>query len=193
MKNSPIKEILIPALCLLIIGGVCTGLLAGTNLLTKEKIAEIEVQTKNEAKQAVLTDADDFSKEITVNLNDTEYTVYVGTKSGENVGVVIPVTVKSYGGALSLMVGIDIREEKIAGVGITEINDTPGLGMKAKNADFINQFTGKIKDISVTKNAPNGNEIQAITSATITSKAVTSAVNTAFEVYNTAKEGGEIG
>lgn len=188
-KDSSVKEILRPAIMLFLIGAVCTALLAGTNLLTKDKIAEISAQTENEAKAAVLSEADSFSEEKTVSVESKEYTYFEGTKNGEIKGYVIPVTTKSYGGDLSLIVGIDAESSKITGVEITSINDTAGLGMKAKNADFLEQYFGKTAGIGVNKNTPSGKEIQAITGATITSKAVTEAVNTAFSVYSEIKAG----
>lgn len=192
-KNSSLKEILVPAVMLFIIALICTALLAGTNMLTKDKIDEIAIQTENEAKSAVLSEATEFSDAKTVSVNGVEYTFFEGCADGTVKGYVIPVTTKSYGGALSLMVGISADEAKITGVGITEINDTPGLGMKAKNNDFLTQFSEKTAGLTVVKNGASGNEIQAITSATITSKAVTGAVNTAFEVYSEIKAGGSNG
>ena len=69
MKNKTIKEIVIPAVVLFIIATVCTALLAGTNLLTKDKIADLAVQAENEAKSAVI-EATSFSaaKEIDGNI-----------------------------------------------------------------------------------------------------------------------------
>ena len=53
------------------------------------------------------------------------------------------ISTKSYGGDMALMVGISREDEKVTGLQITEINDTAGLGMKAKSEDFRNQFIGK--------------------------------------------------
>lgn len=192
-KESSLKEILRPALMLFIIGAVCTALLAGTNLLTKDKIAEITAKQENEAKAAVLPNATDFSEEKSITVDGVSYTYYEGSADGSAVGAVIPVTTKSYGGDLSLVVGIDYATSKITGVKITSINDTAGLGMKAKNADFLEQYLNKSGEIGVNKNTPADNEIQAITGATITSKAVTGAVNTAFSVYSEIKDGENLG
>lgn len=192
-KDSTLKEILRPALMLFIIGAVCTALLAGTNLLTKDKIAEITSKQENEAKAAVLSAATEFSEEKTVTVNGVSYTYFEGIADGKAVGIVVPLTTKSYGGDLSLVVGIDYESAKITGVKITEINDTPGLGMKAKSADFINNYLNKSGEIGVTKSTPAENEIQAISGATITSKAVTGAVNTAFSVYSEVKDGENLG
>lgn len=192
-KESSLKEILRPALMLFIIGAVCTALLAGTNLLTKDKIAEITAKQENEAKAAVLPNATNFSEEKSITVDGVSYTYYEGSADGGTVGAVIPVTTKSYGGDLSLVVGIDYATSKITGVKITSINDTAGLGMKAKNADFLDRYLNKSGEIGVNKNTPADNEIQAITGATITSKAVTGAVNTAFSVYSEIKDGENLG
>ena len=63
-----------------------------------------------------------------------------------------------------------------------EINDTPGLGLKAKEPEFKSQFAGKKAEaLSVTKSGSGSdNEIAAISGATITSSATTNAVNAAL-------------
>ena len=61
------------------------------------------------------------------------------------------------------------------------MSETAGLGANASKDSFLGQFVGKISGITVTKNAPAENEIKALTGATITSNAVTAAVNAAIE------------
>ena len=69
------------------------------------------------------------------------------------------------------------------------MSETPGLGAKSTQPEFINQYSGLSEGISVIKNAaPSGNEIAAISGATITSKAVTKCVNTALEAAAFAAE-----
>ena len=77
--------------------------------------------------------------------------------------------------------GVD-TEGTIIGVGIREISDTKGLGEKAKDAEYTNQFLGKgAEAVTVTKSGAAGeNEINAISGATITSEATTNAVNAAI-------------
>lgn len=189
MKNKNFKDIALPAIMLFVIAAICTALLAGTNLLTKDRIAEIAVQAENEAKSAVI-DAQSFSdsKEI----NDNIYYEALD-ENGNILGYVFNVTTKSYGGDLTCMVGISAKDEKVTGVEITAISDTPGLGMKATAKDWLDQFIGKEAGIKVNKNSSSDTEIQAITSATITSQAVTDAVNQAFEVLSQVKGGAENG
>ena len=75
----------------------------------------------------------------------------------------------------------------ITGVGIREISDTPGLGLKAKEPAYRDQFVGKNADVlTVTKSGQAGDdEINAISGATITSNATTNAVNAALYYLHT--------
>ena len=194
MKNKSLKEILVPAIMLFVIAAVCTALLAGTNLLTKDKIAEIAVQTEMKAKSAVFESAKSFSDEKNVTVNDKEYVYYDALDEKGNVmGYVFSVTVKSYGGDLSAMVGISSETDKITGVEITAISDTPGLGMKVDSSDFLSQYIDRSGNIGVNKNEKTDTEIQAVSGATISSKAVTEAVNQAFSAYEAVKAGGNNG
>ena len=102
--------------------------------------------------------------------------------SGAVVGHVInSMSNNSYGGAVKLSIGFDM-DGTITGVGIREISDTPGLGLKAKDAKYRDQFIGKnAESLTVTKSgATADNEIDAISGATITSNATTNAVNAAL-------------
>ena len=194
MKNKSLKEILVPAIMLFVIAAVCTALLAGTNLLTKDKIAEIAVQTEMKAKSAVFESAKSFSDEKNVTVNEKEYVYYDALDEKGNVmGYVFSVTVKSYGGDLSAMIGISSETDKITGVEITAISDTPGLGMKVDSEDFLSQYIDRSGNIGVNKNEKTDTEIQAVSGATISSKAVTEAVNQAFSAYEAVKAGGNNG
>ena len=80
-----------------------------------------------------------------------------------------------------LSIGFD-ADGTITGVGIRETSDTPGLGLKAKDDDYRNQYVGKnCESLSVTKSgSASDTEINAISGATITSNATTNAVNAAL-------------
>ena len=190
MKNKSFKEIALPAIMLFIIALVCTALLAGTNMLTKDRIADLAVQTALEAKAAVMSEAASFSEEKTITVEGKDVIYYDALDgSGAIIGYVFNTVAKSYGGDVSCMVGISADTNKITGVKITSINDTPGLGMKANSEDFLSQYIDRGGNIGVNKNISTDTEIKAITSATITSKAVTEAVNQAFSAYETLKAG----
>lgn len=187
MKGK-MKEILIPTVALFVISLISTALLGGTNALTAEKIAQVAAETAAKARTVVLTQATDF-EEMTLTVDDTEYTYYIGKDSnGETVGYTVTTQDKSYGGTIEVMTGFDI-DGKITGIEILTIDDTPGLGMNAKNDSFKNEYVGKSGELTVSKTASEENEIQAITGATITSKAVTRCVNLASEIVAQSKGG----
>ena len=190
MKKLNAKEILVPAVSLFIICLVVTALLAVTNMVTAPKIDELAAERQDEAKKVVLSDAESFSDEKTVEKDGVQYKYYEGlSQSEEKIGYVFLTSAKGYGGDIDIMVGIG-NDGSVKGVTVLSISETAGLGMNAKNDKFLNQYKDKNSEISVIKTGtPSDNEIQALTGATITSKAVTSSVNTALDLYKTA--GGE--
>lgn len=188
MKFSVFKEIIVPMLSLLIICLVCSALLAYTNGATKDAIMQRSVEAESNSKTAVVPEAKDFSDSKSVSVSGTEYPYYEALDdSGKVIAYVFTTTSKGYGGDVRVMTGIS-KDGKITGVTPLTLNETPGLGMKAQNEDFLSQYIGKSDNIGVNKNSPGDNEIQAITGATITSRAVTACVNSAFEIFNGIKE-----
>lgn len=189
-KAGARREILIPCLTLTVICIVIALLLAVTNSVTAPRIAELQVQTAAESRRMVLADAAGFSEEKTLSLDGVEYTYCEGLDSAGNcIGYVFTTSAKGYGGDVVVMSGVDL-DGTVTGIRTTELNETAGLGMKAAEDSFLNQFRGKTAGIGVAKNDPDDNEIQALTGATITSRAVTDSVNTALELYQLVKEGG---
>ena len=125
--------------------------------------------------------------------SDIVLEVYEGIKDGQVIGYTIKTSSKGYGGAIELMVGIS-KDGKITGVEIGNHSETPGLGSKATEPMFKNQYVDK--DVSnsllvVKGSANNDNEISAISGATITSNGVTSGVNAAMKIYNEKLSGND--
>ena len=187
---SKLKEILIPTVALFVICLISTALLGGTNMMTADKIEQVASETAEKARTAVCSSASSFEeKKLTV--DGSEYTFYVGKDAGgETVGYTVTTQDKSYGGTIEIMTGFD-KDGKITGIEILTIDDTPGLGMNAKSDKFKNEYVGKSGELVVSKNASADNEIQAITGATITSKAVTRCVNMASKIVSEAKGGAD--
>ena len=182
MKQSKIKEIVIPALSLFIICIVVTALLGLTNAVTAPKIEELAVETQEAAKKEVLADAASFGDAVQTQLSGTTYTYYKGLAAdGSVMGYVVETVSKGYGGDISLMVGVGV-DGTVQGVSILSINETAGLGMNAENPEFLEQFLGKSGTIGVQKNGSSDTEIQALTGATITSEAMADGVNQALLV-----------
>ena len=186
---------------------VVSGLLLGVVYkVTKEPIAQAQENTKQEAYRAVLADASsfetlDFDAESTLSLltengytSDTITEVAEGKdNSGETIGYVISVqSSEAYDGTLDLSVGI-ATDGTVKGVEMLSISETAGLGMKADEAEFKDQYKDKnVENFTVTKTGEDGdNMIDAISGATITSNAVTNAVNSAL-VYYQNELGGEV-
>lgn len=177
------KEYAAPTVVLLIICIVSALLLAITNSVTVDKIAEVNAANEAKSRQEVFADAASFGKETVINdktISENEIKLVEAFDKDNNViGHVVVTVEKGYGGAVSVMTGVDL-EGKVTGVNILSMSETPGLGANATKKTFLQQFVGKIAGMTVTKNAPAENEIKALTGATITTKAVTAAVEAAL-------------
>lgn len=190
MKGRDIKEIVKTAVSLFLICAFAAGLVALVNSVTEPTINENAALTANEAKRALLPEAETFSE---VSLSDGGTAAVGTTADGRISGYVFTTSATGYNGKVEIMTGFT-PEGEITGISFLTLDETPGLGMNAKRPDFYTQFSGKKDTLQVIKNAdPGENQILAITSATITSTAVTTAVNTARAYFNelTGKEDGK--
>ena len=107
-------------------------------------------------------------------------------KDGNVLGSVVVNVAKGYGGDISVMTGVD-KDGKVTGVNILSHSETAGLGANAVKESFRDQFVGLVKGITVSKDKPGENSIDALTGATVTSRAVTKAVNAAIEKFLSAR------
>lgn len=190
MKKLNPKEIILPIVVLLVICVGVTAILASVNNLTKEPIAQQTQQKAEQARAVVLPNAESF-EQISAELDGVSE-VCKGLKNGETVGYTFTASSNGYGGAVEVMVGIDSKSGEISGVSILSQGETPGLGANAVKSDFTDQYKQKAQEITVIKNAaPKDGEIEALTGATITSRAVTNAVNSAVKAYEEIEKGGE--
>ena len=188
---------------------VVSGLLLGVVYdITKEPIAQAQENTKQGAYRAVLSVASSFEAvDFVANsasslLSENGYTsdeiteVVEGTDdSGETVGYVISVqSGEAYDGTLELSVGI-ATDGTVKGVEMLDISETAGLGMKADEAEFKDQFKDKnVEKFTYTKTGEDGDDmIDAISGATITTNAVTNAVDSALVYYQNELGGSQLG
>ena len=186
------KDILKLGVTLFAICAVAALVLGVTNNITAPVIEERNIQASNEARKTVLPEADEF-KELEGMNSDIVLEVYEGIKDGQVIGYTIKTSSKGYGGAIELMVGIS-KDGKITGVEIGNHSETPGLGSKATEPMFKNQYVDKdvLNSLLVVKGSTNNdNEISAISGATITSNGVTSGVNAAMKIYNEKLSGND--
>ena len=186
------KDILKLGITLFAICAVAALVLGVTNNITAPVIEERNIQASNEARKIVLSEADEF-KELDGMNSDIVLEVYEGIKDGQVIGYTIKTSSKGYGGAIELMVGIS-KDGKITGVEIGNHSETPGLGSKATEPMFKNQYVDKdvLNSLLVVKGSTNNdNEISAISGATITSNGVTNGVNAAMKIYNEKLSGND--
>ena len=190
--NKIIKNTVILTLITLI-AGICLG---AVYEITKEPIAQAQDAAKKEAWQQVFPDADanDFEL-IDVDQKAADKAIKdLGVKAtidevctvGEE-GYVVTVTDKEgYGGDIKITVGIT-ADGPINGISILSITETAGLGMRATEPAFYEQYQGKqAEKFVVSKDGGDGEPIDALSGATITSRAVTGAVNAALGYYQNA-------
>ena len=188
MKNK-IWEFIKPIVVLTAIAAVMAALLGGTNLLTIDRIKELETAAETAAVKKVIK-AETYEKD-SLELDGTTYTYFKALKGSEKVGYAFTLSANGYGGAVKCVVGIDVSG-KITAVEITDVaNETPGLGQNATKPDFYEQFSGKDSAVTVVKSDAKENEVNAVTGATITSNAVTKSVNLALELYKALETEGE--
>ncbi len=176
---------------LLLVCAIAAALLGYTNEITYNRIQEQLVKASDEARKAVLPDADAFEK-----LDDSTFStiksnvkynfvteVYTAKAGGNVIGYAVKVAPKGYAGAVEVVVGIT-TDGTTKGIKVGNNTETPGLGKNAATPKFQDQLSGKTwgNPVNVIKSGtPKDNEIAALSGATITSRAVTVGVNQALE------------
>ena len=163
------KYILKLAIILLLITAVVAGLLGLINMLTANKIAENTAKKANEAMQIVLPSAS--YEKLTVSKEG------ISEAYKADGGYVIRLNAMGFGGAIDMMVGVDLKGA-VTGISVISHGETASLGAECTRPDWQSQFIGTAGNLQVTK---DGGTIDALTGATVTSRAVTEAVNRAVE------------
>lgn len=190
--NNIIKNTVILTV-ITVISGLGLGLVYG---ITEEPIAQAQEAAKKEAWQAVFPEADlnsfqpvdvdtDAADEAIDSLG-VNATIDEVCTVGEEGYVVTTTDGDGYGGDIQITVGIT-ADGTVNGISILSISETAGLGMKATEPAFYEQYQGKQTDkFVVSKDGGEGEPIDALSGATITSRAVTDAVNAALGYYQNA-------
>ena len=203
-KSSFLKN----CVALLVITLVAGLALSAVNEITKEPIAKAEETARLEAYETVFPDAEfEIPQDLDALLEGGQAAIdsvgltgctvsdilYANDANGERIGyVVAAVSPNGYGGDISVAVGIDAKTSTITGFSVLSNSETAGLGARCTEDEFVSQFAGKdATSIEYVKGGgAAGNQIDAISGATVTTNAVTEAVNSALAVYgNVLKEG----
>lgn len=168
-----------PAATLLIVTLVAAVALGFVYMITLEPIQRQKAKVEADTVAALLPDTETTeSQDIAEGIITRLTTCYAG---GNVVGYAVSAAPKGYGGTMGIMVAFDTAGV-LQGVQITSHSETPGLGADAARPKFTDQFKGKNETLKVVKSkASASDEIEAITSATITSDAVTAGVNAAMD------------
>ena len=174
MKNTTSMATL--TLILFAISAVTALLLGMVDYITKDKIAEITAEKTASAMREVLS-AETYD-EVTYTGSDSQITSIF---AADDLGHVVRLSVSGSQGMIDMVVGVDAAGA-VTGVSIVDMSETSGLGTKANEPAFRDQFVGATGGLSVNK---DGGTIDALTGATVTSRAVTNGVNAAVAAVQT--------
>lgn len=195
------KDIFKTGIVLLIVSLVAALALGMTNEVTKDKIAEQRFMANELAKREVLPAAASFEDVVGEPLENIKANfqpiteAYLGKdEAGNIIGYVFKSTPTGFGGIIEVVTGIDV-DGNVTGLRVGSHNETPGLGAKAKDEAFYVQYAGKSASemIGTSKTAASGNDIQAITGATISSVAISNGANASIDAFNWILENGGVG
>jgi electron transport complex protein RnfG len=177
-------------LTLFLVAAVAALALGGVYTVTKEPIAIAKQKKLEAAIKAVLPDFDNVVTEKVAEAEGGDsLTFYYAEKGGEKIGVAIKsYTNKGFSGNIEIMVGL-LSDGSISNTAVLSHKETPGLGDKMDKAksDFPDQFMGKHPSEYNLKVTKDGGEVDAITAATITSRAFCDAVQRAYDTYDKKK------
>ena len=168
-------------LSLLFISAGMSAALGFVYSLTK---VPIEIANKQKEIQAVKEVLPDFDNDPTTKVKSIEgIDYYVATNQRQTVGFAVKTfTEKGYSGRFTLMVGFK-TDGSINNISILDQKETPGLGSKMKEPKFMNQFLNKNPADFILKVKKDGGQVDAITAATISSRAFCEAVQKAYDGY----------
>ncbi|MBP2033719.1 electron transport complex protein RnfG [Clostridium algifaecis] len=148
-------------------------IIATTYYFTAPVAAKKQVQLKNQSMKQLVTNADNF-KEV-----NGKKDWYAAEKGNKTIAYVVPASSKGYGGAITMLVAVT-PQGKVIDFSIVSHNETPGLGANAAEEPFRKELRNKGADgLEVTKDKSDTKHVQAMTGATITSRAVTKGVKEA--------------
>ena len=167
----------------LILTCLVSGCIIGVVYAATSKIAYEKAEQMKQDSMKALVDADQF---VPV---PGETDTFIAQKGGQKVAYIIPTAPKGYGGAIKMLTAVSM-DGTVMDYTVLEANETPGLGDRGAKSPFKDQFKGKkLENLEVTKSASEKDKIQAMTGATISSRAFTLGVKQA--VQKAAELGGK--
>lgn len=184
-------------LSLFLISAVMAGALAIVYALTKDPIAQTDIKTINDAVKQVVPafDNDPNAEAYKVAVEGTEDSLvfYPASQGGQLVGTAVSTfTDKGFSGHFTLMIGF-LPDGTINNTKVLSHKETPGLGSKMIDAKFHDQFNGKNPESMKLQVKKDGGDVDAITAATISSRAYCDAIARAYTAYTKKDIAGESG
>lgn len=179
------KDIARLVIALTLISTAAGVILAVTNRITTAPIDSAGSRQYGESLALVLPAFDNQPNLTTFDVNDGEqtWTFHVARKGGRYVGAAfVASSKKGYGGEISLMIGVT-AEGRVRKIRILSQQETPGLGTKVTEAPFASQFDDRSITGTVWAVRKDHGDIDAVTGATISSRAVLEAVRAGLDVY----------
>ena len=175
-------EFIKPAAILLVVAAVVACVLGLVDMMTRDRIEAIRIETMNKAMQAVLPSESYEEVALPEDAGSDINAAYAASDGGW----VVHVTETGSQGSITLMVGVG-EDLACTGISVTDSSETAGLGAIAAQASaagdaFRSQFVGQSGTVAVTK---DGGEINALTGATITSRAISTGVTAALALCET--------
>lgn len=184
---------------LMLIAGCAAGALAVVNSFTEPLIQKQQEDALQNSLSEVLPGSgsavfilnDELKNQIPAEIQDLFGDIYVAKSSADGgaTGLVVTVLPTGYANTIMLLVGMD-STGSLTGVRIISQGETPQVGSKITEPEFYAQeaFTGQTvsNDLKVTK---DGGNVDAVTGATVSSRAVVRGINAAFELYRSAAIG----
>ena len=156
-----------PVIFLTLVTLISVSLLVGIDSITAEKIKQQEEQKVRQMLGEMFTDMIEYK------IDDEIYTIYSDENEEDVIGYALLALGRGYGGDINILVGLE-DATTLKGITIISQTETPGLGTRITGSDFTDEFTGMaIDDIGLKR---DGGGIDALTGATISSRAVVDAV-----------------
>ena len=184
------KEYIRMVVVLTVIATVCGFLLAAVRKGTETRIEEQVLQyVQGPAVNKVLSSStnDLIQDRQAIRIQDQDYLIFVGERNDQPWAVAFESSAGGYGGNIGVLVGYDIEHDKLTGIGILTHSETPGLGSRVTESTFTGNFNNKALNANFNVKQ-DGGFIDAVTGATISSRAVCSAVRKSLELYPEVKK-----
>jgi len=183
-KESTFLNMTITLFAITIIAGVSLGFI---NDITEQPIKDAKIAKKTNALKLVLPDFNnkivESVKLVNHELAKDSIEIYPGFQDEKHVGTaIIGSSEKGYSGLVKIMVGFE-PNGTIKNIVVLEQKETPGLGTKMKDDKFLRQFRGKNPVDFDVKPTKDGGDVDALTGATITTRAFGEATQMAYDVY----------